>query len=42
MTAAREPHLFDLLADDAVPSDEVRMLKREMTQAAELESASAS
>ncbi|MFT4299301.1 MAG: DEAD/DEAH box helicase [Aeromicrobium sp.] len=36
-TAAREPHLFDLLADDAVPSDEVRMLKREMTQAAGLE-----
>ncbi|MDF1705086.1 MAG: DEAD/DEAH box helicase [Aeromicrobium sp.] len=38
-TAAREPHLFDLLAEDAVPSDEVRMLKREMTQAAGLEAA---
>ncbi len=36
-TATREPHLFDLLADDAVPSDEVRMLMREMNASAGLE-----
>ncbi|MFT4187233.1 MAG: DEAD/DEAH box helicase [Aeromicrobium sp.] len=36
-TATREPHLFDLLAEDAVPSDEVRMLMREMSQAAGVE-----
>ncbi len=36
-TAAREPALFDLLADDAVESDEARLMKREMQEAAGVE-----